>query len=67
MEDTVTIKDVYFRRFLVPIVIAILILAGIVCIISDTPGEKAEWNTFGSVFGAQVAGALVSAKRKRWL
>ncbi len=66
-NDSVQIKDVYFRRFLVPIVIAILIIAGIACIISDTPGQKVEWNTYGSVFGAQVAGAIFSAKRKRLL
>ena len=57
MENNVEIKDVYFRRFLVPIVIALLIIAGAACIIADVPGIKPEWNTYGTVFGAQVAGA----------
>jgi hypothetical protein len=65
MEDTVVIKDVYFRRFFVPLVIAILIIAGIGCIIADTPGAKPEWETYGTVFGAQVAGALGSLKKLR--
>ena len=65
MEDTVQIKDVYFRRFLVPIVIALLILAGIACIIADTPGTKPEWETYGTVFGAQVAGALKKIRKIR--
>lgn len=58
MEDPVEVKDVYFRRFFVPVVIAILILAGIYCIVTDQPGVAPEWNTSNSVFGAQVAGAL---------
>jgi hypothetical protein len=65
MEETVEIKDVYFRRFLVPIVISLLIIAGIACIISDSPGMKPEWNTYGSVFGAQVAGALKNIRKVR--
>jgi hypothetical protein len=63
MEDTVEIKDVYFRRFLVPIVIALLIIAGVACIIADSPGTKPEWNTYGTVFGGQVAGALGALKK----
>ena len=58
MERPTEIKDVYFRRFLVPIIIAALIFAGVFVIISSTPGAKPEWDTYGSVFGAQVAGAF---------
>ena len=65
MEDTVEIKDVYFRRFLVPIVIALLILAGVACIVADSPGAKPEWETYGTVFGAQVAGALKKLRKVR--
>ena len=64
MEASVEIKDVYFRRFLVPLVIALLIIAGIACIVADVPGAKPDWGTYPTVFGAQVAGALFSAKRK---
>jgi len=62
MEDAIEIKDTYFRRFFVPIVIALLILAGIACIIADSPGTKATMNTYGTVFGAQIAGALKRRK-----
>lgn len=65
MEDSVEIKDVYFRRFLVPIVIALLILAGAACIIADSPGAKPEFNTYSSVFGVQVAGALKKLRKVR--
>ena len=58
MEDPVVIKDVYFRRFFVPLVIALLIIAGAACIISDSPGTLPNWETSNTVFGAQVAGAL---------
>lgn len=64
-ENSVEIKDTYFRRFLVPIVIALLILAGIACIVTDSPGIKPEWNTYGTVFGAQVAGALKKFRKGR--
>ena len=67
MEGSVEIKDVYFRRFLVPLVIALLIIAGVICIITDTPGSKPEMESYASVFGAQIAGAIFSARRKRWL
>jgi hypothetical protein len=56
-EDSVEIKDVYFRRFFVPLVIALLIIAGAACIIADSPGSPANWETGNTVFGAQVAGA----------
>lgn len=58
MDPAVEIKDVYFRRFLVPIVISILILAAVVCVVTDTPGTAASWNTGATVFGAQLGGAL---------
>ena len=55
MEPVVEIKDVYFRRFLVPIIITVLILAGAACIITDAPGSKVDLNTYSTVFGDQVA------------
>ena len=65
MDTPVEIKDVYFRRFLVPIVIAILILAAIICVVTDVPGTAANWNTGSTVFGAQVAGALKKLRKVR--
>lgn len=56
--DSVQIKDVYFRRFMIPIVIAILVFAAIAVIIASIPGTSPNWETYSSVFGAQVAGAL---------
>ena len=58
MEDSVQIKDVYFRRFFVPLVIAVLIISGAACIIADSPGTLPNWENSNTVFGAQVAGAL---------
>lgn len=55
MEYNVEIKDVYFRRFLVPLVITLLILAGAACIIADVPGSKVDLNSYGTVFGEQVS------------
>jgi len=48
------LKDVYFRRFLMPIVITFLILCGIVVIVSNVPGTPVSWNEPLN----QVAGAL---------
>ena len=60
-EDAVQIKDVYFRRFFVPLVIALLIIAGAACIIADSPGTMPNWETSNTVFGAQSAGALATS------
>jgi hypothetical protein len=68
MEASVEIKDVYFRRFLVPLVITLLILAGAACIIADVPGTKADFDSYGTVFGAQAAqlgGALKKLLKSR--
>ena len=48
MND-VEIKDVYFRRFMIPIVVTILILCGVAVIIATPPGTPVKWNTFDSV------------------
>jgi len=44
------IKDVYFRRFFVPLIISLLILFGIVVIISTPPGTGVKWDTFSTAF-----------------
>jgi hypothetical protein len=62
--EPVEISDIYFRRFMVPVVIAILVFAGIGCILAHVPGVKPQWETYPSVFGAQVAGALKSLRKK---
>ena len=45
------LKDVYFRRFLVPIIVTLLILCGIVVIIGNVPGTPAP-STFNQIAGA---------------
>jgi hypothetical protein len=40
------IKDSYFRRLFIPIVITILVLCGIAVIIATPPGTPVEWNTY---------------------
>lgn len=65
MEASVEIKDVYFRRFLVPLVITLLILAGAACIIADIPGSKVDFESYGTVFGSQLGGALKKLLKSR--
>ena len=62
----VEIKDIYFRRFIMPIVISLLVLFGAVVIIATPPGTPAQWDTYGSAFGATkaIGGALKKALRK---
>jgi len=45
------LKDVYFRRFLVPIIITLLILCGIVVIVSNVPGTPVQWDTIQRMAG----------------
>jgi hypothetical protein len=52
-----TIKDVYFRRFLVPLIVTLLILCGIAVILATPPGTPVKWDTFQTVLSKQVAGA----------
>jgi hypothetical protein len=52
------INDVYFRRFLVPITITLLLLIGMAVIIATPPGTPIKWLTFNTVSGGQIAGAL---------
>lgn len=63
----VEIKDVYFRRFIMPIVISLLVLCGAVVIIATPPGTPAQWDTFGSAFGnttKAIGGAFKKSLRK---
>ena len=46
------VKDVYFRRFIVPIVITILLLCGAAVVIATPPGTPVAWSTFNTVMGA---------------
>lgn len=57
MEQRTEIKDTYFRRFFVPLIVTTLILVGVVCIITHTPGTAPKWNTYASVYEG-VGGAL---------
>ena len=52
------IKDVYFRRFVIPIVLTMLVLLGAAVIIVTPPGSAVKWDSFKTVFGAPVASNL---------
>lgn len=55
------VKDVYFRRFLVPIIISVLVFCLVAVIITTPPGTPVQWNTFSSAMGGiqkQLGGAL---------
>jgi hypothetical protein len=62
MESTGSeVKDVYFRRFLVPIIISLLVFCLVAVIITTPPGTQVQWNTFSSAMGGipkQLGGAL---------
>jgi hypothetical protein len=62
------LRDTYFRRVFIPIVLALLIFASIIVIVRSTPGGTPNWETYGSVFGAkQLGGAwkkLAGATRR---
>jgi hypothetical protein len=49
------INDVYFRRLFVPIIIAILIFAGVFVIITASAGTPPAWDATNSVFGTRLA------------
>jgi hypothetical protein len=44
------IDDTYFSRFFVPLVISILVIAGVFVIIAAQPGTAVEWSTKTSLF-----------------
>lgn len=51
-KENKQIDDTYFRRFFVPLVISILIIAGIFVIIAATPGTPAVLeNELNNMFG----------------
>jgi len=50
------VKDVYFRRFVIPIVITILLLCGVAVIIATPPGTPVNWATFNSVMAYKNPG-----------
>ena len=54
----VEIKDTYFRRFIMPIIISLLVLCGAFVIIATPPGTPVKWDTYGTAFGKTVGGAL---------
>ena len=58
MENRKNIDDTYFRRFFVPLVISILVIAGIFVIIAAQPGTAVDWNKTTSVFGNNMNGGM---------
>lgn len=58
MEKRNDIDDTYFRRFFVPLVISILVIAGIFVVIAAAPGTNVEWNKTSSVFGNAMKGGM---------
>jgi hypothetical protein len=46
-----TIDDTYFRRFFVPIVISLLVIAGVFVIIAAPPGTPVNWAVNNNMIG----------------
>jgi hypothetical protein len=59
------IKDVFFTRFFVPLIVSILILCGIAVIVSTPPGTGVKWDTFATAFGDTVKAAGKIGGRRR--
>lgn len=59
------IKDVYFRRFFVPLIVSILILCGILVIISTPPGTGIKWEGFANAFGDTAKAVAKVGGRRR--
>ena len=49
------LSDVYFRRLFIPIILTILVLCGAAVIIATPPGTAVKWDSFNTVFGANLA------------
>ena len=58
MQKEKGIDDTYFRRFFVPLVISILVIAGVFVIIAAQPGTAVDWNKTSSVFGNNMNGGM---------
>jgi hypothetical protein len=44
------LSDVYFRRFVIPIVLTILFLCGAAVVLVTPPGSSVKWDSFETVF-----------------
>ena len=49
------IKDTYFRKFIVPIVISLVVICGIVVILVTPPGTPPQWDTFAKALTRPIA------------
>lgn len=58
MNTRKDIDDTYFRRFLVPLVISILVIAGVFVVIAAQPGTAVEWNKTVSALGNNMNGGM---------
>ena len=64
MDKRQGIDDTYFRRFFVPLVISILVIAGAFVVIAAQPGTPVDWNKTSSVFGNGNASAMNGGMRR---
>jgi hypothetical protein len=60
----VEIKDTYFRRLFVPIVISILMLCGAAVVIFVSPGTQVKWETSATALGVVKKGGFLKALRR---
>lgn len=58
MTDKGKIQDTYFRRVFVPVILAILVLAGIAVILYATPGANSDLS------GGGLVNNLVGGRRR---
>ena len=55
----VELKDTYFRRFFVPLIITLLVLCGVAVLLATPPGAPVRWDTFASATPRRMGGALL--------
>lgn len=58
MNSRKDIDDTYFRRFLVPLVISILVIVGAFVVIAAQPGTAVDWNKTSTAFGDNMKGGV---------
>jgi hypothetical protein len=65
MADKRQVDDTYFRRLFVPLVISLLVIAGIFVIIAAKPGTAVEWSKTQTVLENVMNGGMRRLLRRR--
>ena len=64
MADKRQVDDTYFRRLFVPLVISLLVIAGVFVIIAAKPGTAVEWSKTSTVLENAMNGGRRLLRRR---